>query len=168
MEVRLSSGARTHMAVLTDSRGAPEGRCRRGYSPARLAALFALAGWLASCASATAPTPALSPQTDASAYRAARAQMIAAEQAMRLGAQLVLTEAEHAAARRLARLKSEELARTRTDFAPAQSFFEDRTKRLYEESALFGVLRRMPKGACMASTSCSGDRGARKVMERRR
>ncbi len=147
-----------HMVVMTNSREDPDRRLRSGSSPARLAALFALTGWLASCASATAPSPALSPQTDVSAYRAARAQMIATEQAMRLGAQLVLTDAEHAAALRLARLKSEELARTRTAFAPAQSFFEERTKRLYEESVVFGVLRRMPKGAVLhAHFTAMGD-----------
>ena len=158
MEVRLPNGARTHMAVLTNSQGGPEGRFRRGYSPARLAAIFALAGWLASCASATAPTPALSPQTDVSAYHSAREQLIAAERAMRLGAQLVLTEAEQAAALRLARLKSDELTRTRATFAPAQSFFEERTKRLYATSEVFGVLRRMPKGAVLhAHFTAMGD-----------
>ena len=139
-------------------RKAPDRGLRRGCSAARLAALFALTGWVVSCASASAPAPALSPQTDASAYRAAREQMIAAEQAMRLGAQLILTDAEHAAALRLAKLKSEELTRTRTAFAPAQSFFEERTRRLYEESAVFGVLRRMPKGAVLhAHFTAMGD-----------
>jgi adenosine deaminase CECR1 len=158
MEVRLSSGARPHVAGLTNSRGDRVGRFRPGRFPARVAVLFALAGWLASCASATVPAPAFSPQTDASAYRAAREQLIAAERAMRLGAQLVLTEAEQAAALRLARLKSEELTRGRDTFAPAQSFFEERTKRLYEQSAVFGVLRRMPKGAVLhAHFTAMGD-----------
>jgi adenosine deaminase CECR1 len=148
--------------MLTNARGNSDRRLPSNYSPARLAALFAFAGWLASCAAATAPTPALPPAlsspADASAYRAAREQLIAAERAMRLGAQLVLTDAEQAAAVRLARLKSAELTRTRATFAPAQSFFEARTKRLYETSEVFGVLRRMPKGAVLhAHVTAMGD-----------
>jgi adenosine deaminase CECR1 len=95
---------------------------------------------------------------DAVSYLAARDRMVADERALRLGAGLVLSADEQAAARRLEKLQADELARTREAFPPASSFLLARTRAAYEQSPLFEVLRRMPKGGVLhAHLSAMGD-----------
>jgi adenosine deaminase CECR1 len=122
------------------------------------------AWWLAlavsstiACAPATS-RPVVAPLDDVASYRGARARLVADERALRLGAGLVLSADEQAADRRLRKLQADELARTRASFPPAASFLLARTRLAYEQSPLFAVLRRMPKGAVLhGHLSAMGD-----------
>jgi adenosine deaminase CECR1 len=89
------------------------------------------------------------PITDVAPYQAARARLIEQDRATRLGAGLILTAVEEAASRRLIALRQEELDRTRAYFPPAHSFLEGRVKRLFAESPVLEVMRRLPKGGVL-------------------
>jgi adenosine deaminase CECR1 len=105
------------------------------------------------CASRPAPVvpaPVVPDQPrDVSAYLEARARLIAEERALRLSARLVLTADEEAANRSLLALKRAELERTRAYFPGARSFLREETKRLIGESAVFAVMKRLPKGGIL-------------------
>jgi adenosine deaminase CECR1 len=111
------------------------------------------------CASASrSPTLAPAQYPDLAAYEAARAQLIAADRATRLGANLTLTPAEETANRRLMALKRAEIDRTRDYFPPAQSFLREKTKDAIVQSPVFEVMRRLPKGGVLhAHGSALGD-----------
>jgi adenosine deaminase CECR1 len=121
--------------------------------------LLCVVSLAAGCASSSGPSrPPQQTSTELAAYTAARERLVAEERALRLGAQLALSADEEAAARRLMKLKAAELARTRDRFAPATSFLLEDTKRLYEDSAVFNVVRRMPKGGVLhAHFTAMGD-----------
>ncbi|XP_036788380.2 adenosine deaminase 2 isoform X4 [Manis pentadactyla] len=79
----------------------------------------------------------------------ARKQLLMREKTMRLGGQLVLNRQEELANQRLMALKRAEVAqamRTQT-FPPSMHFFQ--AKSLIEESGVFHILRKMPKGAAL-------------------
>ncbi|XP_073078877.1 adenosine deaminase 2 isoform X2 [Manis javanica] len=79
----------------------------------------------------------------------ARKQLLMREKTMRLGGQLVLNRQEELANQKLMALKRAEVAqamRTQT-FPPSMHFFQ--AKSLIEESGVFHILRKMPKGAAL-------------------
>ena len=124
----------------------------------RRAVLLALiASWPLGCAS-TMPSPMTSSPDEVATYRAARERMVADERGLRLGAGMALNANEQEADRRLRKLQADELTRTRDAFPPATSFLLARTRLAYEQSPLFELLRRMPKGAVLhAHLSAMGD-----------
>ncbi len=93
---------------------------------------------------------------DIASYRAARERLVADERARRLSAALVLSPEEEAASRRLAALRKAEEERVGADFPPAHSFLLDRTKRTIEESPLFEVMKRLPKGGILHLHGAAG------------
>lgn len=100
------------------------------------------------CASRAVPlVPGAYP--DLQAYRTARERLVAQEQALRVGADLVLTPTEVEADRRLHALYEEEKDRTGADFPPAHSFLEAKTRQLIEESPVLAVMKRLPKGGIL-------------------
>ncbi|XP_054442667.1 adenosine deaminase 2 [Pteronotus mesoamericanus] len=78
-----------------------------------------------------------------------RGQLLRRERAMRLGGQLVLTREEELANARLMAIKEAEAqqALETRQFPPSMHFF--RAKRLIEESKVFHILKKMPKGAAL-------------------
>lgn len=123
----------------------------------RFPVLVVVTSLLTGCAARPGP---LVPEhfADVTAYRQARARLVADERALRLGATLILTADEEAANRSLLALKQAEFDRTRTYFPPAHSFLHSRTRDLIEKSAVFEVMKRMPKGAILhAHGSAMGD-----------
>ena len=114
----------------------------------RFPVLFVVTSLLTGCAARPGP---LVPEhyADITAYRQARARLVADERALRLGATSALTAEEEMANRSLMALKQAEFDRTRTYFPPAHSFLYNRTKDLIAESAVFRVMKRMPKGAIL-------------------
>jgi adenosine deaminase CECR1 len=130
--------------------------------------LLVAAALFAACAPrATAPAPSDAGATrtlvpagydDVAAYMAARARLIEAERALRLGARLALTPAEEKADRRLLEMKRTELERTRAYFPPAQSFLREKTKQVIAASPVLEVMKRMPKGGILhAHGAAMGD-----------
>ena len=95
------------------------------------------------------PAAAPAPFADITAYREARAKLIAEERGRRPAARLAWTKEEESASRSLLALKQAEIERSRADFPPARSFLRDDTKRRIAESPVFAVMRRLPKGAIL-------------------
>lgn len=105
--------------------GGPEGR------PALLSLLLVVAA-VASCSAAPIDE--------------ARRQLLTTEGSLRLGGRLALGSREELAERRLMALKQAELQRAARSgqFPPSMHFF--RARRLIEQSEVFRVLQKMPKG----------------------
>lgn len=101
--------------------------------------------WLLSLLLATGLPPILSAPTT----QDVREQLLAQERMMRLGGQLVLSRTEELANAKLMALKSAEVERaaSTSSFLPSMHFFQAR--RLMEQSQVFHILRRMPKGAAL-------------------
>jgi len=131
-------------------------------------AVFVAAAVLAACAPRTNPPPPADASTtralvppaydDVAAYMEARARLIQADRARRIGAALALTADEEKADRRLLEMKRAELQRTRDYFPPAQSFLREKTKHVIAASPVLEVMKRMPKGGILhAHGAAMGD-----------
>jgi adenosine deaminase CECR1 len=82
-------------------------------------------------------------------YMEARNRLIEAELAMRIDAGITLSPEEKEANQKLMLLKQEEFERTHEYFPPAHNFLKSKTQQMIDQSPIFEVMKRMPKGGIL-------------------